>query len=41
MVGLVPTIHDLFACRPTRFTPKKDVDGRDERDHDDRVKRAR
>jgi hypothetical protein len=31
MAGLVPAIHDLFACR----TKKKSVDGRHKAGHDD------
>jgi hypothetical protein len=40
MVGLVPTIHDLFGLGSGREPTKEDVDGRDKHDHDDRVKGA-
>jgi hypothetical protein len=39
MVGFRPTIHDLLPATEL-VRPEKVVDGRDKRDHDDRVKRV-
>jgi hypothetical protein len=39
MVGFRPTIHDFFGVAAFRSRQEEDMDGRDKRDHDGRVKR--